>query len=179
MKTREWMVVSCAVMFFGSEAFAQGNLIVNGSFESPTVANGAVSYFSSISGWRAVRGCDIEIQNHISGWNAENGNQLVELASSCLTTIAQSISTTPGAQYLLSFSYSPRPGVADNRIRVRWGGVVVTEINQSGVGLYDTRWATVSLPVSATSYSYVLEFEATSSAIGLGGFIDNVQLVQR
>jgi hypothetical protein len=179
MKNRVYVIAMCAAMLLGSQAFAQANLVVNGSFESPTLPYGSWSTFSSIWGWRASLGCTIEIQNHIGGWNAEDGNQLVELDSYCPTTITQTVYTTPGVQYRLSFAYSPRPGVADNRIRVRWGGAVVAELSESGVGMSDTRWVTVSIPVTATSSSYLLEFEDASYADGLGGFIDNVRLVQK
>ncbi|QRK08253.1 DUF642 domain-containing protein [Archangium violaceum] len=179
MGNKNGWIVSCAVMLLASQAFAQENLIVNGSFESPALPHGSYSYLDSIPGWSPIRGCAIELQNHEAGWKAESGNQLLELDSYCSTTVAQSLSTTPGAQYQLSFAYSPRPGIADNRIRVRWGGVVVAELNQSGVGLNDTHWTTVSIPVTATAYSYSLEFEDPSYSDSFGGFIDNVQLVQK
>jgi hypothetical protein len=55
--------------------------VINGSFEEPQISPGSFMTFQSIPGWTLSLGPDIEIQNHWGGWNAYDGDQLVELDS--------------------------------------------------------------------------------------------------
>ncbi|MDY7233340.1 immunoglobulin-like domain-containing protein [Hyalangium rubrum] len=158
-------------------AFAQApsDWVLNGGFESPALSAGSWSVFSSVSGWTTQSGCGIEIQNHVSGSPLE-GAQHLELDSHCPTTIFQDLRTVTGRSYVLSFGYSPRPGVSDNRIRTLWGGQVVADLNANGWGLPDTSWRHVSMRVTAAGSSTRLTFADTSGYDALGGYIDAVSL---
>jgi hypothetical protein len=162
---------------FSSHAQASSNLVVNGGFESPALGYGSWNVFGSVSGWTTQSGCGIEIQNHVAGSPLE-GAQHLELDSNCPSTIFQNLNTVAGHSYLLSFGYSPRPGVADNRIRVYWDGVQVADLNTSGSGLPDTRWQHVSLEVTASGTSSRLTFADASAADSVGGYLDDVNVTE-
>ena len=99
-----------------------------------------------------------------------------------LSAIQQAVATGPGQQYLLSFAYSPRPGVQDNPLNVTWDGQIVAKLNVSGVGLSDTNWQTYTfqVPADAQNPSSLLSFDDQGTVdpfTSLGTYIDNVQLV--
>src|SRR5207245_1975611 len=108
--------------------------------------------FVSIPGWTRIAGpgTGIELQNPLLG-TPEDGQQWLELASDNPTEIAQDVATVPGLQYVLSFAYSPRPGVANNPLNITWDGQVLVPggLNSSGVGLSDTNWQIYTFPVNA------------------------------
>ena len=156
---------------------ARADMILNGGFEAPVITNPSFSTFQSIPGWTTAFGPGIEIQNHVAGSPFE-GNQFVELDSSANSGMYQDIGTVIGQQYLLSFAYSPRPGVAANStgIDVLWGGSLVSGIAQSGVGLSDTAWQIFTFNLTATSDVTRLQFNATGISDSLGGYIDAVSV---
>jgi hypothetical protein len=78
--------------------------------------------------------------------------------------------------YALSFDFSPRPGVADNHVQVKWGGVVVADVAADGSTLSNTRWLPYIVTVTATSASTTLSLADLSVSDGLGTYIDNVQV---
>lgn len=153
------------------------NLVVNGGFEAPALGRGSVQYFPSIPGWSMQSGCSIEIQNHVAGSPME-GAQHLELDSFCPTTLFQNFNTQAGHSYLLSFGYSPRPGVSDNLIRVYWDGLLVAELNASGSGRTDTHWQHVTVPVTAQGSSTRLTFADASLNDSVGGYIDAVSVTE-
>jgi hypothetical protein len=162
---------------FPAQAQSSTNRVVNGGFESPAMGRGSVQYFSSIPGWSIQRGCQIELQNHVAGSPFE-GQQHLELDSFCPTTIFQNFDTQAGRPYLLSFGYSPRPGVSDNLVRVYWDGLQVAELNASGVGMQDTHWQQVTIPVTALGNRTRLTFADASLSDSVGGYIDAVSVTE-
>jgi hypothetical protein len=154
------------------------NLVVNGSFEAPAISPGSYAIFTSIPGWTSTMGDGIEIQNNVAG-SPFDGNQHVELDSNNPSNMYQDIATSIGGSYLLSFGYSPRAGVADNRIEVYWDGSLLDTLNLSGVGNPNTVWNTYSYSVGATSNLTRLEFRDISfdePSGGLGGYLDKVSV---
>src|SRR3954471_12240933 len=101
---------------------ASAGLVVNGSFEADPVPPGSFTYFPAITGWTLASGPAIEIQNHVAGSPFDRG-QFVELDSSANSGMYQDIATVAGQHYLLSFAYSPRPGIAEssNGLDIQWG----------------------------------------------------------
>ncbi len=170
-------MASLTVLLPVGAAFAQApsDLVVNGGFESPALGSGSWSVFHSISGWTTQSGCGLEVQNRVAGSPLE-GAQHVELDSHCPTTIFQNLNTIAGRSYLLSFGYSPRPGVGDNRIRAFWGSQLVSDLNANGAGLGDTNWQHVTMRVTAPASSTRLTFADIGSADSLGGYIDAVSV---
>jgi len=119
-----------------ASAFAQTNLIVNGSFEQPVVSPGGFIVVGSIPGWTTTVGSGIEVENNAVG-PAFAGNQLVEMDSNDNSGMQQLVPTAAGQSYTLSVEYSPRPGVdvSSSGIEVRINGSVIDTIAKSGIGL--------------------------------------------
>jgi hypothetical protein len=171
-----WMASLTLLLPVGAAwAQAPSNLVVNGGFESPALGYGSWSVFSSVNGWTTQSGCGLEIQNHVAGSPLE-GAQHVELDSNCPTTIFQNLNTIAGRSYLLSFGFSPRPGVGDNRIQVLWGGQNVADVNANGAGLPDTQWRYSTVRVTASTNNTRLTFADASWPDSLGGYVDEVSV---
>jgi hypothetical protein len=156
---------------------ATAGLVTNGSFEADAIPSGTFAYLPSITGWTLASGPAIEIQNHVAG-SPFDGNQFVELDSSANSGMYQDIATVAGQTYQLSFAYSPRPGVAEssNGIDIRWGGLDLGIIKQTGIGHSDTVWSIHTYDLTATSSLTRLEFTATGTSDSYGGYLDAVSV---
>jgi len=158
------------------------NLLVNGGFESTTVANGSWVNASSIAGWTwlAGPGTGFEVRNNVAG-AAQEGRNYVELDTNGNTTIGQYLdSLVVGATYDLSFWYSPREGQAasTNGIQVFWNGVQIGD-TLTGTGGSGNNWTLHDYLVTAQAGRNLLSFAAAGSSDGLGGSLDNVSLQNR
>ena len=103
------LLVACAA-FLALPAFAQ-NLVQNGSFESPALGSGNWGIYPAIPNWTLVSGSGAEVQNNVAG-APYAGEQHVELDGNDNSAIEQAVPVVPGATYLFTWAYSPRPGVA-------------------------------------------------------------------
>lgn len=170
-------LIAAALVSLGHLNNVSANLITNGSFEDPSIANGSFSYLPSIPSWTLASGPAIEIQNQVAG-SPFAGRQFVELDSSANSSMYQDLATVAGDTYRLSFAYSPRPGIAanSNGIDVSWNGGVVLSLAQSGVGLPDTSWTVYNLDLKALSNSTRLQFTATGISDSFGGYLDLVSV---
>jgi UDP-3-O-[3-hydroxymyristoyl] glucosamine N-acyltransferase len=172
-------VCTVGLVLLVSASYADAQIVTNGSFEDPNIPFGSFGIFAAIPGWSLAFGCGIEIQDHSAG-SPHTGGQLVELDSSCSSGIYQDLITTPGELYDLSFAYSPRPGVFDNRIRVMWDDTVIEELQGNGVGLSDTAWEIhdiTCLSADSADGTRSLEFDDTSGfPISFGAYIDSVSV---
>ncbi|MGB3508661.1 MAG: DUF642 domain-containing protein [Microcoleaceae cyanobacterium] len=159
-----------------SVAIAAGtNLVVNGSFEKPVT--GILDYPQSVPGWQLSEGIAIEFQ-HIAG-QPYAGEQLVELDGLGVSGIYQDIPTEAGKTYKLTFAFSPRPGVSENKLNVSWGNASIAELEKSGEGLSNTDWQVYSYDLKATSNNTRLNFDnLNETSDALGTFIDAVSLVE-
>ncbi|WP_375764780.1 hypothetical protein NR798_23980 [Archangium gephyra] len=158
------------LLSLGTPALAQESLVINGGFESPALPRGSWSVFGSIPGW-AGYGSGIEIQ----AFGALEGSQVVELDSHGPSSMYQIVYPKPGALYELSVAYSPRPGVRDNRISVRFGDLSTT-LQADGSSLGSNQWTRHTFRVRATDAEMMLVFQDTSVADSLGGLLDDVRL---
>jgi UDP-3-O-[3-hydroxymyristoyl] glucosamine N-acyltransferase len=187
-------IVGLVLLFSASYASAQ--IVKNGSFESPDVPYGTWRLFSDptitqglewsgfpinpndprcfdISG---IPIYGIEIQNHVAG-SPHTGDQHVELDSYCSSGMFQDLPTMPGQLYDLSFAYSPRPCVSDNRILVKWGSGKIADLN-GYVCPGDTAWEVHDITcLSASVDTTRLQFEDASVSDSIGGYIDSVSVV--
>ena len=111
----QMLVLGAGVPSAWAAGAPSGSLIVNGSFEAPVIA-GSFQIFSSIPGCQRTRPCGagIEIDRNVFGAAAE-GNQSVELNTTCVNGVSQVVATTPGASYSLTFGFSARPGTPTPR----------------------------------------------------------------
>ena len=166
-----------AALLVAGGAGAQ-NLLQNGSFEEPDVAGGTADFFASIPGWVDVSTspqCGIEVQDHCCG-SPSNGPQHVELDSTCAGAIRQTVATQPGASYVLSFDYSPRPGVFTNDLDVHWNEELVFSLFGRGTLLPETDWTHHTAVVTATGATSTIQFTdpALGDSDGAGTYVDNV-----
>lgn len=186
MKKKTLSALALAFTALAAHTTASANLVRNGSFEDigtapgvQTQAPGTWGVYSAIDGWTTTFGNGIEVRNANAG-NASQGGAYVELDSYGNSGMAQSILTTVGAYYTLSFDYSGRAGVdaASNGIDVLWNNVLlsVTPITASGIGLSGHAWKTYSFGVFGTGND-VLSFRAVGTSDSLGGSLDNVRLI--
>jgi hypothetical protein len=169
-------LVACATLAT-APALAQ-NLIQNGSFESPALGVGNWNIFpGGIPNWSITTGSGIEVQSNVAG-TALAGDQLVELDGSDNSGMAQTVATQPGAPYLLAFGYSPRPGQGSltNAIQVFVDGNLVANIAHDGSANADAVWLRYSYAVTATGPAMTIEFRASGTSDGVGGYVDDVTL---
>jgi PEP-CTERM motif len=169
----------CALMAAPSLALASVDLVVNGSFEAKTQANGTWNVYQSLLGWSTLQGSGIEVRNNKEG-TAFDGKNFVELdghRGPGNTLMAQTIATLSGQLYDLRFFYSARPNftnVASNGIMVAWNGVdLLPELK--GAGTNQHNWLEVHHQVLGTG-SDTLSFRATGLNDSYGGSIDKVSL---
>ena len=176
-------------------AQAATNLVLDGSFESAAVTSSWHVYTNANSNtlpnWTLGSGAGIEVQTNgtVSGVKAQDGFKYVELDShngnggltdTNITTnsmMFQDIATTIGGKYDVSFWYMPRPGVsaASNVINYSFGsgaGSINSVVNASRT------WEMVSFQVLATTSFTRLSFAADGAKDTLGGFVDNVSVMQ-
>lgn len=154
-------------------AFASTNLLSNGSFEDTSVANGSWNIFNTISGW-TVGPLGVEIRNNVAGV-AQDGNNFVELDTTGNSGIFQTITTTAGQVYDLSFWYAPRVGVSasSNGIDVFWNGAKLG--HYTGNGNSNNGWVEITTSVIGTG-SDKLSFAAVGKSDSYGGSLDNITL---
>ncbi|MEM8829160.1 MAG: polysaccharide deacetylase family protein [Cyanobacteria bacterium P01_G01_bin.19] len=147
------------------------NLIVNGGFETNTNSYNSWQSYSHIEGWLRT-GDDIELHKQYKGYSSTEGDSWAELDSG---GIVQSINTTSGATYQVSFKYSPRPYTAasDSILKVYWDGDLIDTISRNGSR--NTTWKTYTYELSTErNYLTNLEFRAGGEQNYRGAFLDNV-----
>jgi hypothetical protein len=161
-----------------SSAASHANLVVNGGFEQPSISNGSWTtyYGTGFTGWTAGTN-GVELRKNIAG-TAFSGSQYVELDAYRNSSIMQTVSTTAGQTYLLSFAYSPRAGVGinSNEIDFSWNGSLVAALSGSGIGQTNNVWNVYNYLVTASGTNSTISFAAAGTSDGLGGSLDTVSL---
>lgn len=159
------------------------NLLVNGSFEDVGMAPGIQtqaantwSIYQQLPGWTGGAG-GIEVRNNVAG-TAQDGFNFVELDTTRNSLALQSVATTAGTWYDLSFWYAARPNTGNrasdtNMITVFWNGVALETLNAVSTNLH--QWQQYSYRVLGTG-SDELQFSASGTSDSYGGSLDNVSL---
>jgi len=164
---------------------APANLITNGSFESPEIwqANSFVEYdagSTAMPGWTVETG-SVDLTG--SGyWEAENGNQSVDLSGSSSGSIQQTVTTKPGQAYTLTWYIAGNTncGQVVKTMQVSWDGTVIDspEFDTAGYSNTDMGWTQLEIYVTATGTSSTVGFaDATPDDSQCGATLDNVALV--
>ncbi|HJV62289.1 MAG TPA: PEP-CTERM sorting domain-containing protein [Albitalea sp.] len=155
--------------------WASANLVQNGSFEDNLQAAGTWNIYANLAGWTGGQH-GIELRDHVAG-DAYDGHNYVELDTTANSAMSQSVATTLGAHYALSFAYSPRTGVpaSSNGIEALWNGVSLGVFTGNGAPGGNV-WALHTLDVVGTAGSSLLSFRAVGSSDSLGGSLDAVSL---
>ena len=161
---------------FGVAHAGPTNLVVDGSFEDQAQAAGSWNVYSAINGWTTVSGSGIEVRDQVAG-NAFDGKNYVELDSYSNSAMAQTLTTSAGSLYNLSFAYSARAGVdaSSNPIEVLWNGVSVATVTASGLGQSGNVWQSFNYAVTGTG-SDTLTFRARGTSDTVGGSLDAVSV---
>jgi hypothetical protein len=180
-------IAALATLVSAGNANAATELVVNGSFESDAIAS-AWAPVSAVTGWTSSAGGSsaFEIQKGatqggLGGFNpaAASGTQYLELNTDRLTSVSQTIATTAGGTYALSFAYSGRPdtpGGANSLMNVYWGATLLTPT--ALVGNNGGTWQTYSQTLTALGASTSLRFESLgpASSPSYGSYLDNVSV---
>lgn len=156
-----------------------GNLLVNGGFESTVVANGNWVNVASTAGWTWLggSGTGFEIRNNVAG-AAQEGRNYIELDTNGNTLIGQYLDNlASGAQYDLSFWYSPREfqAASTNGVQVFWNGLLL-DATLTGLGGSGNDWTQHQYRVTAQGGRNLLSFASVGTNDSLGGNLDNVSL---
>ncbi len=134
-----FLIAGCGSDSSASPSDPVGQLITNGNFESPMVADTSLSskafltydsYSNAVLGW-TISGVDLV---HRMLWPAASGNQSIDLNSSVSGRIARRVDTKAGATYTLSFSIATNPASdytsPETRMcRVLWNQVPVETLS--------------------------------------------------
>jgi hypothetical protein len=159
-----------------------GSLIINGSFENPSVG-GDWSLFSNgqVSGWYTTDPSGvIEIDNSsIFGGAAFSGTQSLEVNAYNPEAVDQLVTgLVVGQTYDLSWAYGDRPGSGAQQMQVWFGGSLVT-LDSDNLNNSSLLWFPQTFVVIATSTSEVLSFEGLpdSGLPSYGNEVDGVSLV--
>lgn len=173
------------------------NLLANGSFESPGA--GCFAGTTSLPGWTVTTG-NIDIMDvTCSDMAAADGTYFIDLTGSHgagAGTINQTVATTVGAQYNLSFYFGGNPqwqtqagnpfSIYPNDGPIKSMDVLINGVQQGNTYSVDTTglaytnpdWMFESVTFTATSASTTLSFESLNGANGTvyGPLLDGVSL---
>ena len=178
-----------SVLFLFTALDAHANLITNGSFETPLVPVGGFTNFGSgstlITGWTVV-GPEVSIVNGTftqSGFSfpAEDGNQWLDLTgdgSNSLEGVQQTVSTTPGTHYDLSFFIGNVSGGifgTTSTAGVKVNGVSVASPTNGTSGTTLT-WEKFDVLFTATGATTMIEFDNLDPGTDNSNGLDNVDL---
>jgi len=148
------------------------NLLTNGGFEQPTAAVPFETLSTAIvPGWSIASGTQVDLINGY--WKSFEGTQSLDLNGPGPSSISQSLTTTKGVWYKLSFMYSGNPVQGGLKtMDVLWGSSLVAQPS------YDTstwgntvstpgdpgdmKWQSASYWVKGTGGSTALTFAGTS-----------------
>jgi hypothetical protein len=169
------MLLLAAALVAPMAAWADDNLLVNGSFEATAQANGSWNIYSAIPGWTANPA--VEIRDNVAG-TAKEGSNYAELDGYVNGAITQSFATIAGAEYTLSFWYSNRTNtaVATNGLSFGFGNGWIAApglaVNNTG----DNQWSQVNYDFVAGGSTTTLSFMATGNSDSYGTSLDNVSV---
>jgi hypothetical protein len=160
----------------GSPACGE-QLLVNGDFEAPTIANGSWQVRKAIQGWQTSFGPGLELQRHVAG-EPYRGEQFVELDSNASSGIYQDVTTHEDELYDLAFAFSARGGTTlkDNHVRVLWNGVEVASVIAEST---NPDWRVQQIQLRGREGTSRLELEDVGVSNSFGTYVDTVSLTLR
>lgn len=162
-----------------SGAWAQTNLVDNGSFETPVVASGFVSRSAgfSLGGWTVGGG---GIDQLSSDWQPAAGSQSIDLNRLSQGSVFQDLATAPGATYVLRYAKAGNAaGVVQTTTSVRWNGseIAQTRFDTTGHSPASMGWIYETRTVTAVGPTTRLEFASLAPGGGFGPALDDVSVV--
>jgi hypothetical protein len=175
-------------------AAPSGDLIANVGFEQPIVPNAQFQIFAagqSFSGWKVVGAAgNVAIvsggyQQNGFAFPASSGQQWLDLtgSSNTATGVEQSIPTTPGTEYHLSFSvgnvYDPAGvfGTTSTVTVIVAGRPILSATNSAGRGVKSLVWQRFNTTLRAISAATTVEFINGDPPSDTSNGLDDVSLV--
>jgi len=165
-----------ALMLAALPVGAEAAILVNGSFEQGPASVGRFVTYSSgstaITGW-TVTGGSVDLIG--SYWNSSDGARSLDMSGNSPGTILQTLATTPGQRYRLSFDVSSNPDEPNLKtMQVVFGSAPALNVVSPPVRRPLT-WVTVSRVFTAASASTDLSFQSTFGG-PWGVALDNVSV---
>jgi choice-of-anchor C domain-containing protein len=149
-----------------------GNIVRNGSFETPAGADLSVYIApNSFEGWVVSSG-SIDI---VRAWQDVDGEQTLDLAGYAPGVIYQDLCTVPGASYRLSFALAGNPSPGDpptvKTMEVWWGDQLIDSptFDITGHTGASMGWITPTYALEAISSTTRLLFKDAYPGDSLGG----------
>jgi hypothetical protein len=194
-----FIVVFLAFGLGGAARCSADDLVVNGSFEFPSLSAGGWTMVPNGTpgfGWATTDTAgdmEIDTPGAIGGSSAYEGSQSLEVNAYNPEDVYQTISgLTPGKTYVLSWAYGDRPGSGDEELQVYFTPTTDLTLATAVATDYDKRnganskllWSPNAVVVTATSTTEVLSFNGVrdsgvtnNGGISYGNEIDAVSLV--
>jgi choice-of-anchor C domain-containing protein len=172
------LLVICAFTL-GKPAAAQ-NLVTNGSFEvgvNPGLFHQVNAGDTDITGWHVTNG---SVDYIGTLWVAQDGERSIDMSGSVAGTMAQqTIATTIGQEYLVSFwmAGNPEGPPVIKTLDVSFGGGPMSfTFDTTGRDKNNMGWALKSFLITATGTSTDLTFQSTTGGL-YGPAIDNISVI--
>jgi choice-of-anchor C domain-containing protein len=189
MKTK-LLTIGASLVFFAAISPASANLIVNGSFEAPSVgsADAPSGSFTTLFGgstnigsWTVTGNTDNSVDWINGYWQAQDGTHSIDLNGTSLGGVEQTISTVLGQHYLLTFWLSGNPDLSGGTrtLDVSAGASTVPfqYVMTGSNGKTSMLWEQESLNFTGTGSPMVISFvSTTSSNCCFGPALDNVSV---
>jgi hypothetical protein len=200
MRTSSRQGVFCAalavgtVIASGGTASATANLVKNGSFEKPVVPAGSFQNFAtgqSFTGWKvtgatgSVSVVSGTFQSQGFTFNAKAGAQWIDLTgpgSKTATGVVQSVATTPGTTYQLTFwvgNINDPGGMfgVSSTVKVFVNGALkLTAVNSLHPANHKQAWKEFTLKIKATASHIMISFINGDPSTDDSNGLDAVQL---
>jgi hypothetical protein len=177
MRLDRWVLGVLGGLCLVSGASAGVELITNGSFETPVVSGTFEQFPSGIPGWTGTAGIELQANGAlgIGTGGTTFGNQYAELAVEAPSTYSQTVTTTPGQKYHLSFFLSDRPGTGANTVDVGFTGNTSQQFTVQDTGVVN--FQSFAADFVATGTQSMLSFAPVNLQFpGGGDLIDNVSM---
>jgi choice-of-anchor C domain-containing protein len=172
-------ILAGAALFVGGQS-AYAVTISNGSFETPIVG-GQYSTYAGGSGNLPSWSVDGDSIDHIgSYWNAQSGNQSVDLNGNNIGGISQTVgSLLNGQEYTVSFYIAATPGYGSQTVDVSFGTTSQSYTLGDTGSLSNMNWAVQTIKfVADASGTALLKFAGTGNLFNnaAGMALDNVTI---
>jgi choice-of-anchor C domain-containing protein len=145
------------------------DIVKDGGFEKPALSGGFTEYNAGQTfGKWAVTAGSIDLVT-ASYWLPAQGTQSVDLDGSNAGTISQSLFTTAGTNYSLSFALAGNPvcGSQVVQMQIVWGSVVVATLSfdTTNHSTSSMGWKHYTYTVQATSATTTLSFVSLTQSL--------------
>jgi hypothetical protein len=176
------LLMAAAILALLSSRVEADELVVNGSFEDvighPPDPDRVPSIFegpTELTGWTQTSpsNCGNEIWSYGFIMDPDTGDRLVELDAACNGILEQTIATTAGTTYTLSFAFAGRPDTpkSTNAVDVTVGSAVI-HVPAIDLGT----WHHYTYVFTANDSTTRLVFAASGKDDSLGSLLDSVSV---